>query len=195
MLILLYLLAVVLFLFLVIIVYRKMVHQDYLEFGRLTPQTSILVHLIWIFYFCFPFIYNPPVWILFWRTPVPVDLPLRIAGMALISLGILSAAAVMVWFGIRRSLGLEVGRLINSGPYRLTRNPQLLFGGLIVAGYLMLWPSLYAAGWVVLYGFIAGMMVHHEEQNLLRAFGREYTEYTKRVPRYLGIMRRITKKK
>ncbi len=195
MLILLYLLAIVLFLLLVIVVYRKMVHGDYLEFGRLTPQTSFFIYLIWIFYFCFPFIYNPPVWILFWQTPVPVNFPLRIAGIVLIGSGLLLALVTMIWFGIKRSLGIVIDRLIRTGPYRITRNPQVLAGGLVVAGYLILWPSLFAAGWVVLYGFLAGMTVSHEEQNLLRLFGGEYTEYTKRVPRYLGILRRLTGRK
>lgn len=56
---------------------------------------------------------------------------------------------------------------------------------MMVIGVAILWPSWYALGWVIL---AAGfhMMVLTEEENLRNVYGEEYTQYCKRVPRYLG---------
>ena len=93
-------------------------------------------------------------------------------------------------FGLRRAFGLQVKGLVQSGPYRLTRNPQLVGGLLLVIGVVILWPSCYALGWVVLYGIVAHMMVLSEEEHLLRQYGEEYNRYCSQVPRYLGWPRR-----
>jgi protein-S-isoprenylcysteine O-methyltransferase Ste14 len=59
---------------------------------------------------------------------------------------------------------------------------------LLVIGAVVLWPSCYALGWVVLYGIVAHMMVLTEEDHLRDVFGEEYERYCGRVPRYLGIL-------
>ena len=100
--------------------------------------------------------------------------------------GAIIAFGTLAWFGFPRAMGLEVNVLRQSGPYRLTRNPQLLGYGLVVAGLALLWPSWYALGWASLYPVITHMMVLTEEEHLRSVFGEEYERYCQRVPRYVG---------
>ena len=95
----------------------------------------------------------------------------------------------MAWFGLRRAFGLEVNTLRRTGPYRLTRNPQLVGFGMVLVGALLLWPSWYTLGWLLLYPIVAHMMVLTEEEHLRDVFGEEYAAYCERVPRYLGFPR------
>jgi protein-S-isoprenylcysteine O-methyltransferase Ste14 len=168
-------------------VFRVVVRRDYRQKGRLTPLSGFLELLIWGLYMGFPYLYNPPQWVWFWSGDVPVGTPLRVSGMVCIGAGFVLAFGTMAWFGMRRAFGLEVNALIQTGPYRLTRNPQIIAGVLLVFGTAVLWPSWYAVGWVVLYAFVAHPMVLTEEEHLRVVFGEEYARYCERVPRYLPL--------
>ena len=123
-------------------------------------------------------------------TTVPVGTPLRIVGLVCIVGGMVSAFGTMLWFGLRRALGLRVDALVQAGPYQLTRNPQIVSGALMVIGTVVLWPSWYALGWAVLYGFVAHMMVLSEEEHLREVHGDKYVRYCTDVPRYLRLRQR-----
>lgn len=167
------------------VVFRVFVRRDYQRKGRLTPLSSFLELLVWGLFMGFPYLYNPPGWAAFWTSELSVATPFRIAGMICIAMGLVSAFGTMVWFGLRRAFGLKVNKLIQSGPYRLSRNPQLVAGSLMVIGTILLWPSWYALGWAVLYGGVAHVMVTTEEEHLRNVFEEEYEKYCERVPRYL----------
>ncbi len=169
------------------VVFRILVRRDYLQKGRLTLRSSLLELLVWIFYMCFPYLYSPPQWVSFWSREVPVSESLRMAGMVCIVAGLVAAFGTMLWFGLRRAFGLQVEGLIQSGPYRWTRNPQLAGMFLLVAGVVALWPSWYAAGWAALGGVLGHMMAVTEEEYLRTAHGEEYARYCRRVPRYFGL--------
>jgi protein-S-isoprenylcysteine O-methyltransferase Ste14 len=185
-----YFISVLLLVVITFVVFRIFARRDYQCKGRLTPLSSFLELLIWGLYMSFPYLYNPSEWAWFWCPDMPVGAPLRIIGVICIVVGLLSAFGTMLWFGLRRAFGLEVDKLIQIGPYRFTRNPQLVGGSLLVIGSFVLWPSWYALGWVVLYGFVAHMMVLTEEEHLRDVYGEEYVRYCERVSRYLGLRRR-----
>jgi protein-S-isoprenylcysteine O-methyltransferase Ste14 len=166
------------------LVFRRSVRRDYLTYGRLTPLSSILQLLLFGAYFCFPYLYNPPEWSWFWMLDGPSGHPMMITGLVLISLGFVLAFGAMFWFGIRRAFGLEVTGLIRSGPYRHSRNPQVLGGYPLVIGSVVQWPSWYALGWVILYAVICHMMIRTEEEHLAAQFGDEYRRFCREVPRY-----------
>lgn len=172
------------------VVFRVVARRDYQRKGRLTPLSSALELLVWGLYMSFPYLYNPPEWARFWSADLPVS-ALRVIGVLCTVVGLVSAFGTMLWFGLRRAFGLEVDRLVQIGPYRFTRNPQLVGGSLMVIGTALLWPSLYALGWVVLYGFVGHMMVLTEEEHLLEVYGEEYARFCERVPRYLGLRRML----
>ena len=168
------------------VIFRVVVRRDYQRKGRLTLVSSFLELLVWGLYMGFPCLYNPPEWAWFWSPNVPVSAFARVVGLLCIVVGLASAFGTMLWFGLRRAFGLRVKGLVQSGPYRVTRNPQLVGGSLLVIGAVVLWPTCYALGWVVLYGIVAHMMVLTEEEHLRDVFGEEYERYCGRVPRYLG---------
>jgi protein-S-isoprenylcysteine O-methyltransferase Ste14 len=166
------------------VVFRWIVRRDYLGKGRLTLGASILQLLVFFAVMCFPYLYNPPEWGCFWVLD-DLEKPHRVVGFILICLGFVSAFGAMFWFGLRRAFGLEVSGLIRHGPYRYTRNPQVIGGSLLIIGPAVQWPSWYSLGWLVLFGVICHMMVLTEEEYLRAKFGEEYRRYCQEVPRYL----------
>jgi protein-S-isoprenylcysteine O-methyltransferase Ste14 len=182
-----YLAAAVLLIAIAFVVFRVFVRRAYERKGQLTVLTSLLELLVWGLYMSFPYLYNPPQWVSFWSPAVPVIAPARAIGVVCVTVGLVSAFGTMLWFGLRRALGLQVEGLIQSGPYRVTRNPQIVGGSLLVLGSVVLWPSWYAVGWVVLYGVVGHLMVMTEEEHLRRVYGEEYARYCRRVPRYVGL--------
>jgi len=181
-----YLVSASLLVIAVLVVFRVFVRRDYRQKGRLTLLASALELLIWGLYMSFPYIYNPPEWVRFWSSHVPVGPTLRVIGLACIAVGVALAFGTMAWFGMRRALGWQVNALIQTGPYRLTRNPQIVGVFLLVVGAVVLWPSWYAVGWIALCAVVAHTKVLTEEEHLRTAFGEEYQQYCRRVPRYLG---------
>ena len=121
---------------------------------------------------------------------MPVSAPARVAGLICIAVGLALGFGTMIWFGLRRALGLQVDGLIQRGLYRVTRNPQLVGGSLLVIGTVALWPSWYALGWAALYGVVGHLMVMTEEEHLRQVYGEAYERYCERVPRYLGLRRK-----
>jgi len=169
------------------VIFRILVRREYQRQHRLTRFTSFLELLIWVLFVFFPCIYNPSDWLWPWFADTPVSPVLRIIGLVSITLGIAVAVVAMVALGMRTTFGRKAEMLEQTGLYRVSRNPQLVGGGLMVIGCVVLWLSWYALGWVMLYGIIGHIMVLTEEEHLRDVYGEEYVRYCERVPRYLGI--------
>lgn len=181
-----YLISALLLLVAAFVIFRIFVRRDYRQKDRLSWFASFLEFLIWGLYMSFPYVYNPPEWVCFWSPRVPVSTLLRIIGLVCIISGLVLAFITMFWFGLRRAFGLEVNELIRAGPYRITRNPQIVGGFLLVVGSVVLWPSWYATGWVILYLAISHLMITTEEEHLHRVYRETYSQYCQQTPRYLG---------
>lgn len=167
------------------LVFRVIVRREYRDRGHLTWMTSTLQLIVFAGLMSFPYLFNPPAWALFWQLTGPTSSQQQTAGLIIILLGFVVAFGTMAWFGLRRAFGLETQGLIQSGPYRLTRNPQILGGYLMVVGVTVQWPSWYAVAWIILYGVIGHWMITTEEEHLLGVFSDEYISYCEQVPRYL----------
>ncbi len=105
----------------------------------------------------------------------------------LLMIGGLSVVLLSMPFLGRKSFGAEVGQLHTKGIYRFSRNPQLVGGFFFIVGYVLLWPSWTGALWAALWLPISYVMVRAEEEHLASVFGREYEEYCRRTPRYIGV--------
>jgi protein-S-isoprenylcysteine O-methyltransferase Ste14 len=180
-----YLLAFVLILGLGFIVFRIIVLREYRRRGRLGLLFSMLELLVWCLFFCFPFLYSEPGWGWFWSSSASIGSTRWGIGMLVVSAGFVIAFGTMFWFGMRRAFGVQVDQLVKSGLYRISRNPQIVGGFLLVLGSCLIWLSWYNLGWILLYTVIAHMMVVTEEEHLGRVFGAEYDDYCQEVPRYL----------
>jgi protein-S-isoprenylcysteine O-methyltransferase Ste14 len=178
-------LSALILLMLAYIVFRQVVRKTYRSQGRLNFLSSTLQLFVFLCYFCFPYVFAPPAWPWFWRFEGPAPTWLQVIGLVLICLGFIIAFGTMAWFGLGRALGRNVKGLICQGPYRISRNPQVLGGYLLVVGTAFQWPSFYSLGWVLMYALIMHWMVTTEEEHLRRVFGKTYQDYRAKVPRYL----------
>jgi protein-S-isoprenylcysteine O-methyltransferase Ste14 len=113
----------------------------------------------------------------------------RIAGTGLLACGILLALSCITLFLLVRTTIIPhrtASKLVNRGPYRLTRNPMyvsLVLAFLGVAGILaLLWPILLLPVPVAL---VHRMVIPFEEARLRDAFGDDFESYCARVRRWL----------
>ena len=180
-----YLGSAILVLVVIVVIFRVIVRRDYLQRGRLTPISSVsewLVVIIWVSFSCF---YLPADW-----PKIHVGLILQLAGWVMVTIGVLTMLFSLAWLGLRRSHGLETDTLIQSGPYRLTRNPQIVGFSLGMIGFVMIWPSWHMMMSLLLCVVLSHLMVLTEEEYLLSRYGNEYLRYCEQAPRYIGIPRK-----
>jgi protein-S-isoprenylcysteine O-methyltransferase Ste14 len=102
--------------------------------------------------------------------------------------------ALGIWiytvFPFRATIGLG-DKLIISGPYRYSRNPQYICDSLSIIGYMILMNS-----WMVWTVGILGIVLNilapfTEEPWLENRFGDAYREYKRQVPRFIRLGRRV----
>ena len=97
-------------------------------------------------------------------------------------------AAFFLWafrtLSINTSLGLR-GKLVTTGPYRCSRNPQYVGIVLFFSGTMLFFNSFYA----LIIGFIGNIWFlltpFTEEPWLREQFREEYDDYCKKVPRFI----------
>lgn len=131
---------------------------------------------------------------LHWAAPLPW--PTGVAGTVLAALGLcligaaimLDAAAALAFRRHRTTMMPNRGAaaLITDGPFAASRNPIYLANTLLVCGTGL----VLGAGWLVLAGFLAAALTQRlaiirEERHLAARFGRDWTEYAARTPRWL----------
>ena len=166
--------------------FRLPVRAEYRRHGRLRLGIGLAEWIVALSIFASPYLFNPPCWALVWSCPSSGPAWSRVVGLSLIAVGALLSFGSMTRLGLRRSTGLQVGVIIDRGPYRWTRNPQVLFGMAMILGVVCLWPSALALGWLLVSLAIFDAMVRTEEEHLARVHGDAYRDYCRRVPRYLG---------
>ncbi len=100
-------------------------------------------------------------------------------------IGSLIGSWAFVTFGLKNVIGMEDG-LITDGPYRYTRNPQYIGDSLSIIGYIVLTNS----GMVLIIGVLGVILnllaPYTEEPWLEERYGERYREYKRRVPRFIG---------
>jgi len=113
----------------------------------------------------------------------------RVVGGCLMLGGLVLSGAVMFHFGRAGTPVIpwqETRRLVVSGPYRFSRNPDYLGQALFVGGLGL----LLAVPWVFLALVPALLLVRYgviakEERYLERRFGEEYRQFCSRVRRWI----------
>lgn len=166
-------------------IFRHIVRNNYLEFGKLSLFASILQLLVFCGYFFFLYLYNPPEWTYFWLLSYSGTPYLQMTGFVSICLGFFIAFGTMVRFGIGKAFGLDISGLTNQGPYKFSRNPQILGGYLMVIGTALQRLSVYSVGWVLMYAVIGHWMILTEEEHLSQIYREAYKKYCQEIPRYL----------
>lgn len=76
-------------------------------------------------------------------------------------------------------------RLATSGPYGAVRHPQYVGFLLIMAGFLLQWPTLLTLAMYPVLALAYVRLARAEERELGAAFGAEYEAYAARTPRFV----------
>lgn len=163
------------------------VRGEYLQQARLSPPTIVGV---WVFYIAHFGITLAAAATSRW--PVPVNLTVaRVAGILLLGVGALLFVGGIVSFrSFRRMSGLDNSRLVTTGAYRWSRNPQNVGWALFLAGIALVGNSALALLLAAIFWATFRVYVPAEEEFLKRTFGEAYLEYRTSTHRYLGPPRR-----
>jgi protein-S-isoprenylcysteine O-methyltransferase Ste14 len=117
----------------------------------------------------------------FWLPSFWVRLP---AAIILFTLASLIGIWIYAVFPLRATMGLG-DRLITTGPYRYSRNPQYVSDSLSILGYMILTNSWMV--WVIgALGVLLNIMAPFTEESWLEErFGEQYQEYKAQVRRFI----------
>lgn len=109
-------------------------------------------------------------------------------GVGMCGAGLLLFLAGLVSFGRSFRVGIDTehpDKLITSGVFAYTRNPIYLAFAFVLTGQFLIFPN-----WILLAYTVTGFWLFHrqvlrEEVFLRQHYGDEFTEYSRRVRRYL----------
>jgi protein-S-isoprenylcysteine O-methyltransferase Ste14 len=101
-----------------------------------------------------------------------------VASVLIISLGII--LIVLGWRELYRGEGL-----VTTGIYARIRHPQYLGFFLIIAGFLVQWPTIITGAMAPILFVVYYRLALKEEGGLKERFGSAYEEYASSVPRFL----------
>jgi protein-S-isoprenylcysteine O-methyltransferase Ste14 len=162
------------------------------EYGSQQMLARPTVVAVWALYILHAVFTVYTAWRGLW--PLPISKPLSIAGgglLVIIGLGI-SAAGILTFRSLQRMSGVETNKLITSGIYRWSRNPQNVGWFLALLGVALMGRSGGALLLVAVFGLIVHIyIVYIEEDYLESVFEEEYRRYRATTARYLGFPRDV----
>ena len=151
---------------------------------RIEIWTAIYVWVSYILYSLFvAYTAFRSYWLL-----LPDGILLKLIGILLIVVGsLISIAGVIEFRSLKRMSGVSTEKLVTSGIYQWSRNPQNVGWGLVLIGIALTGRSgvalmLASLFWLVIHFYI----VNVEEKFLQKIFGDQYESYCATTPRYLG---------
>ena len=159
------------------------VRREFRSTRKLSTPTVVAVWVLYPLHFALVTVAS---WNGYWPIPLPGPVAEAI-GFLLASLGTALYLAALVSFrSFRLMSGVTADRLVTSGVYRWSRNPQsvgwlLFLIGIAVAGKSGLALFMIAAFWLM---FLVHLPV--EEEFLERSFGDQYGAYRSTTHRFLG---------
>ncbi len=127
--------------------------------------------------------------------PAPLDvrlidwLPVRIGGVALVTLALFIFSMAFVSFGDSWRVGLDEktpGALVTTGIFASSRNPIYLAVDLWLWGIFLINGTLIFLIFAVLAVAALHWQIRQEEDFLLKIYGQPYEDYCARTGRYIG---------
>lgn len=79
----------------------------------------------------------------------------------------------------------QEGRLAVNGPYARVRHPQYVAFVMIMAGFLLQWPTILTLAMFPVLVLMYGRLSRFEETQMRQRFGDEWTRYASRTPRFV----------
>jgi protein-S-isoprenylcysteine O-methyltransferase Ste14 len=167
------------------ITFRVICRRDYRNKGKLGWFASCMEFVVFALHANSAYMFLPASWP---ELPKLPDKKLQVfVGLGLAAIGFLLLVYAMSYLGLKKAFGQKVDGLNQTGVYRLTRNPQIVFYTILLVGFVMIWLSWHSIVWLILYFIIAHMMVITEEEHLRDVYAESYEQYCRQVPRYLFI--------
>lgn len=142
-----------------------------------------------------------PLWLAAFGNPVRRD-PLTMAldgpwfdvlGHLLVVIGACVALLSQRYMGASWRVGAaegEVGAIVDSGPFAISRNPVFVGQGLLFIGLVIVLPGLVQAALTLALLLAIRLQVAVEERVLAASLGEPYLAYKARVRRWLGVAAR-----
>ena len=111
--------------------------------------------------------------------------PFHLASYLVMGAGfiVLSRAWRVLWRAQREQ------QLATTGPYRSVRHPQYVGFLLIMAGFLLQWPTLLTLVMFPILALAYTRLAMSEEHEVRAQFGTEYEQYAARTPRFIPRLR------
>jgi protein-S-isoprenylcysteine O-methyltransferase Ste14 len=127
--------------------------------------------------------------VLLWFVPFRIN-PAFWVGIAIICFGYVVFA---LGYSAMREHPEKKSAVVDWGIYSISRHSHVLAGRITTLGTIVMGWNFNAPIYIVLWVyFVVSMILTHfavisEEKKTMEAFGKEYVDYMKRVPRYFGI--------
>jgi protein-S-isoprenylcysteine O-methyltransferase Ste14 len=120
--------------------------------------------------------------------PIPIPAA-RVIGVFLLLIGLITGFSGFSAFrkaGTSLRPGDEPTQFITQGPFRFTRNPMYLgFGLILIAAFFLTKSFFFLIPPVVFFLLMNFLLVPFEEKLMTEHFGEPYSEYRRRVRRWL----------
>lgn len=115
-------------------------------------------------------------------------LPMALVGVVIAVAGVaLFVLSVRLFHSFGHVTGTEVGGLVTSGAYRISRNPQYTGWVLLLVGVAVAARSALALALALSVVVAMRIWIPQEERHLEEEFGEEYLRYRREVPRFLRL--------
>ncbi len=149
----------------------------------------LLILLLWLFELSKPvfhisFSFLPEVF----AKPLIESDYMKIAGVLFSGFALGFLTLTLIHFKNSLRFGLDeknLGKLITTGVFSVSRNPFFLSLGLYIAGIAFLRPNLFFIGFAVLAFTGIHFFILKEEKFMAKVYGGEYLEYRRKVRRYI----------
>lgn len=150
---------------------------------KLSAQTSVGA---WASYTLFTVLMGLAAWQSAWMLPIGETASIAVgAAFVVFGLGVY-AAGIIEFRSLKRVSGLKSDKLVTSGVYRFSRNPQMVGWGLVLFGIAMFGRSGVCLVLVAFYWLTFHIYSDTEEEYLEQDFGEEWLKYRATTPRYFG---------
>ncbi len=143
--------------------------SDFSWINKQGKYLSWAIMLLFIIYLVLPFFYN-----------ITDDTTQKYIGIFIFLIGI-----VGILISYHNYFTTDVNVLITKGLYKLSRNPIYLFSIIAFLGMAILCSSYLMLIIIFIYPILQHPIIKEEERFCREKYGQEYSEYVKKVRRYL----------
>jgi protein-S-isoprenylcysteine O-methyltransferase Ste14 len=160
----------------------RAIHSDYKTEAELSKKSVVFVYTFFGLFIMT--ILNAALytrWVFAPKNPLYSAL-----GIVFLSVAIILIIGAFIQFrSIKRVSGLQADKVISTGVYRLSRNPQYLAIFLFLAGFSLIHRSIIAFALIPIFILLVNtFIVPGEEKYLEKSLGSDFLEYKKRVRRW-----------